>query len=155
MDESSNVQNRRSRRSNMLMMATIEISGRSVKVTLRNLSSEGAQVEGAGLPVEGTQLLFRKGDLAVAGAIIWTKGKHAGIRFEQKLDPATVLRHVPAPRPRKLEDYRRPGLTTRALSEQERMLGENWFEISRHGPGRRGKSARARARPSKSSWLKK
>lgn len=97
----------------MLMTATLEISGRAVKVTLRNLSSDGAQVEGVDLPVEGTELLFRKGDLAVVGSIIWTKGKQAGIRFEQKLDPATVLNHVPMPRPRIVSDFRRPGLTSR------------------------------------------
>ena len=114
----------------MLMTATLEISGRAVKVTLRNLSSEGAQVEGVELPVEGTQLLFRKGGLAVVGSIIWTKGKQAGIRFEHLLDPATVLNHVPPPRPRKTEEYRRPGLATRALSDQERTLGENWFKVS-------------------------
>lgn len=130
MDESGNTQNRRSRRSQMLMTATLEMSGRAVKVTLRNLSSDGAQVEGVELPVEGTDLLFRKGDLAVVGAIIWTKGKQAGIRFEQKLDPATVLNHVPTPRPRRTDEFRRPGLATRALSEQERTLGENWFEVS-------------------------
>ena len=67
MDESSNTQNRRSRRSHMLMTATLEVSGRAIKVKLRNLSADGAQVEGDQLPVEGTELLFRKGDLAVAG----------------------------------------------------------------------------------------
>ena len=56
------------------MTATLEISGRAVQVKLRNLSSDGAQVEGNQLPVEGTELLFRKGDLAVGGCIIWTKG---------------------------------------------------------------------------------
>lgn len=130
MDESGNVQNRRSRRSQMLMTASLEILGRAVKVTLRNLSSDGARVEGVELPVEGTQLLFRKGDLAVVGSIIWTKSKQAGIRFETKLDPATVLNHVPAPRPRKVDEFRRPGLVARALSEQERTLGENWFAVS-------------------------
>ena len=130
MDESSNTQNRRSRRSLLLMTATLEISGRAVKVTLRNLSSDGAQVEGVELPVEGTQLLFRKGDLAVVGSIIWTKGKQAGIRFEQELDPATVLNHVPVPRPRKTPDFRRPGLANRALTDQERTLGENWIALS-------------------------
>ena len=128
MDESGNIQNRRTRRSQMLMSATLEISGRALKVTLRNLSAEGARVESADLPVEGTQLLFRKGDLAVAGSIIWTEGKQGGIRFEQPLDPATVLNHVPAPRPRKLDEFRRPGLAARPLSEQERTLGENWFK---------------------------
>ena len=130
MDQSGTTQNRRSRRSQLLLTATLEISGRAVKVTLRNLSSEGAQIEGDQLPVEGTDLLFRKGDLAVAGSIIWTKGKQAGIRFEQQLDPATVLNHVPVPRPRMTPDFRRPGLTARALTDQERKLAESWIAVS-------------------------
>ena len=129
MDESQTTQNRRSRRSHMMMTATLDYSGRAVKVTLRNLSSDGAQVEGAQLPVEGTDLLFRKGDLAVAGSIIWTNGKQAGIRFEQDLDPATVLNHVPVARPRKSVEFRRPGLGSRALTTQERALAENWITL--------------------------
>ena len=130
MDESSNAQNRRSQRSHMLMTATLEASGREVQVTLRNLSSDGAQVEGSQLPVEGTNLLFRKGDLVAAGSIIWTKGKQAGISFEQKLDPAIVLNHVPPPRPRKTdEDFRRPGLSSRPLSPEERLLAKNWMTV--------------------------
>lgn len=129
MDESGITQNRRSRRSHMLMTATLEHAGRAVKVTLRNLSSDGAQVEGVQLPVEGTDLLFRKGDLAMAGSIIWTKGKQAGIRFEQPLDPATVLNHVPVARPRQSLEFRRPGLGSRALTEQERALAESWMTL--------------------------
>lgn len=130
MDESGTTQNRRSRRSQTLMVATLDYSGRAVEVRLRNLSSEGAQVEGTQLPVEGTELLFRKGDLAVPGAIIWTKGKQAGIRFENKLDPATMLNHVPAARPRMTSDFRRPGLGTRELTDAERLLAENWIPTS-------------------------
>ena len=114
----------------MLMTATLDISGRAVTVTLRNLSADGARIESADLPVEGTHLLFHKGDIAVAGSIIWTKGKQGGIRFEQPLDPATVLNHIPAPRPRKIQDFRRPALASRELSVQERRLGANWFEPS-------------------------
>ena len=129
MDESGNTQNRRSRRSHMLMTATLDFSGRAVKVTLRNLSSDGAQVEGVQLPIEGTDLLFRKGDLAVAGSIIWTKGNQAGIRFKQQLDPTTVLNHIPVPRPRQSVEFRRPGLGSRALTEQERSLAETWITL--------------------------
>ena len=113
----------------MWMTATLDYSGRAVKVTLRNLSSDGAQVEGAQLPVEGTDLLFRKGDLAVAGSIIWTQGKQAGIRFEQALDPATVLNHVPVARARMATEFRRPGLGSRALTEQERALAATWIGV--------------------------
>jgi hypothetical protein len=134
MDESAITQNRRSRRSHLLMTATIEISGRAIKVKLRNLSAEGAQVEGAELPVEGTEVLFRKGDLAVVGTLVWNKGKQAGIRFAQELEPDTVLNHIPVPRPRMQADFRRPGLASRALTEQERKLAATWLTISPSPP---------------------
>ncbi len=127
MDESEATQNRRSRRSHLLMRATLDFSGRAVEVRLRNLSADGAQVEGNQLPIEGTELLFRKGELAVAGSIIWTKGKQAGIRFEHDLDPKAMLNHVPAPRPRMAAAFRRPGLETRELTESERLLAESWI----------------------------
>jgi hypothetical protein len=130
MDESGPTQNRRSRRSHLLMTATLEVSGRAINVKLRNLSSDGAQVEGDQLPVEGTSLLFRKGDLAVAGCIIWTKGRQAGIIFAQKLETQAVLNQIAVPRPRVETDFRRPGLATRALTEQERKLAERWIPVS-------------------------
>ena len=41
----------------------------SMPVKLRNLSAEGALVEADKLPVEGTAILFRKGDLSVPGRV--------------------------------------------------------------------------------------
>lgn len=130
MDESGITQNRRSRRSNLLMTATIEIAGRVLQVTLRNLSSDGARVEGDQLPVEGTQLLLRKGELAIDGRVIWARGKQAGIAFAHKLDPEQVLHHISPPRPRLVPDFRRPGLASRELTPQERKLAENWAPIT-------------------------
>ena len=130
MDESGITQNRRSRRSHLLMTATLEISGRAVEVKLRNLSPEGAQVEGNHLPVEGTDLMFRKGELAAAGRVIWTNGKQAGIRFEQELETQAVLNHIAVPRPRTGTSFRRPGLASRELTEQERKLAESWIAVS-------------------------
>ena len=134
MDESGITQNRRSRRSQLLMTATLEISGRALKVKLRNLSSEGAQVEADGLPVEGTDLLFRKGDLAVVGRIVWVQGKQAGIRFEQKLETDAILNPVSIPRARANNDFRRPGLASRPLTEQERQIAEQGVSVSRVPP---------------------
>jgi hypothetical protein len=58
MDESSQVQNRRQRRSNVLLTATLELPGRSLDVRLRNLSAEGALVEADGLPQQGPRSFF-------------------------------------------------------------------------------------------------
>lgn len=129
MDHSDITQNRRTRRSNLLMAATLEVAGRALPVKLRNLSSEGARVEGEHLPVEGSSLLFRKGDIAAEGHIVWVRGKQAGIHFTVDLDPVEVLNHIAVPRPRMAPDFRRPGLATRELSDSERKLAANWAVI--------------------------
>ena len=126
MDESSNTQNRKSRRSNVLMAASLELSGTSLPVKLRNLSAEGALVEADALPVEGAAIVFRKGDLAVPGKVAWAKTRHAGISFARKLAPEQVLRHVPVPRARVKPDFRRPGLKA-GIREEERRYGEQWL----------------------------
>ncbi len=126
MDQSNAPQNRKTRRSNVLMTATLELSGTSLPVKLRNLSAEGALVEGEKLPVEGAAILFRKGDLSVQGHVAWAGTRHAGISFVRKLNPDQLLRHIPAPRPRVEPDFRRPALKT-SLTEEERRFGESWL----------------------------
>ena len=124
MDESSPTQNRKTRRSNVLMAASLELSGTSLPVKLRNLSAEGALVEGEKLPVEGSSILFRKGDLSMAGIVACVKGRQAGVSFAQKLNPEQLLRHVPAPRPRVAPSFRRPGLTK--FTDGETGYGDAW-----------------------------
>lgn len=124
MDQSSASQNRKTRRSNVLMSASLELSGTSLPVKLRNLSADGALVEGAKLPIEGSSILFRKGELSMVGTVAWVKGKQAGISFAQKLEPEQLLRHVPAPRPRVSPTFRRPGLTK--FTDDEKGYGSAW-----------------------------
>ena len=124
MDESSPTQNRKTRRSNVLMTASLELSGTSLAVKLRNLSAEGALVEGDKLPIEGASVLFRKGDLSMPGTIAWVKGRQAGVYFAQKLNPEQLLRHVPTPRPRVTPNFRRPGLTR--STDSESGYGDVW-----------------------------
>ena len=127
MDQSDVPQNRKTQRANVLMQASLELSGTSLPVKLRNLSSEGALVESDKLPVEGSAVVFRRGDLAVPGRIAWTKTRHAGVSFNRKLEPEQVLRHVPQPRAPVAPSYRRPGLKAQSLTEQERRFGEMWL----------------------------
>ena len=127
MDQSINPQNRKARRSNVLMSASLELSGTSLPVKLRNLSADGALVEADTLPVEGAAILFRRGDLSVQGHVAWVKTRHAGISFSRKLKPDQVLRHVPTPRARVKPDFRRPGLKATALTDDDIRFGENWL----------------------------
>ena len=124
MDESSQSQNRRSRRSNVLMAASLDTANGSTKVMLRNLSAEGALVEGDRIPEPGEPLVFRKNDLAVSGRIAWTSGRRAGVAFDTRLEPETVLRHIPAPKHRIEPSFKRPGFSSPALSVEERRWCE-------------------------------
>ena len=126
MDEGSQIQNRRQRRSNVLLTAVVELSGRASDVKLRNLSAEGALVEGESLPTQGTEIRFRRGDLVAAGTIVWLSGKRAGINFHQPLSPEALLRHVPTPRPRIVPSFRRPGLASQPLTRGDRAFEELW-----------------------------
>lgn len=132
MDQSIASQNRRSKRSNVLMSASVECGGPPLAVKLRNLSSEGALVEGRDLPPVGAVVLFRKNELVLPGRVVWHEGLKAGIAFDSKLSKDDVLRHVPSPRPRTKLDFRRPGLRTGSLSPGERRIAEDWIFGSPH-----------------------
>ncbi|HVF83460.1 MAG TPA: PilZ domain-containing protein [Sphingomicrobium sp.] len=120
------VQNRRQRRSNVLMAAALELSGASLPVKLRNLSADGALVEGDKLPVEGAEIVFRRQELSVAAKVVWVRTGRCGLSFKESLAPETVLRHIPTPRPRVLPEFRRPGLAARSLSSEERRAAADW-----------------------------
>lgn len=127
MNDSTNSQNRRSRRSQVLLTATIEHGGASHSVKLRNLSSEGALVESDKLPIEGTSVLFCRNELCTQGHVVWVNGRYAGIAFAKKLQPEQVLRHVPVPRPKIQPRPYRPGFTSRNMTPDQQRLAESWI----------------------------
>lgn len=127
MDESSITQNRRTRRSPVLLAATIEIDGNSVAVKLRNLSEQGALIEGDRLPIEGSESYFKRNELRLKSRIVWVHGKYAGVAFETPLKREEVLRHIPTPRPKAQGDFRRPGLNSRPLTQYERTMLSKWI----------------------------
>ena len=99
-------------------------------VKLRNLSEEGALVEGDQLPLEGSTTFFERNELRVKSRVAWVHGSFAGLAFARPLRKEEVLRNVPSPRPRLKADFRRPGLACRPLSPEERKLVERWMTES-------------------------
>jgi hypothetical protein len=126
MDESSITQNRRSNRSPVLLSAKVDVDGAEVAVVLRNLSAEGALIEGSNLPSEGIPTVFRRNELCVKGHIVWVEGRFAGLRFERHLNREELLRQVPQPRQKFEPQYRRPGLACRPLTDADRQMIEMW-----------------------------
>jgi hypothetical protein len=133
MDESSMMKSRRSRRSPVLLAATIELGGKAVPVKLRNLSEEGALIEGDRLPLEGSSTFFERNELRLRSRVIWVQGRYAGVAFDYPLKPEQVLRNVPTPKPRAQQDFKRPGLACRPLSDYERRMLERWMTASPMG----------------------
>ena len=132
MDESSVNHNRRSRRSPVLLAASVELDGAVHDVKLRNLSKEGALVEvGEGLP-EFSKITFRRKDLCVRARVAWVQGKHAGIAFDKPLEPEQVLRHIPRREAKPLppELFNRPAVSRHQLSPAERRWIEDWMDSS-------------------------
>ena len=119
----------------MLLAASIELGGASVPVKLRNLSEQGALIEGEELPAEGTVTIFQRKDLRLAGRVIWVEGRYAGIAFDVPLKREELLRHVPGPRAKSKSwvDYRRPGFTCRPLTNYERRNLERWLATAPTG----------------------
>jgi hypothetical protein len=130
MDQSSFSQNRRSRRSPVLLAASVEVAGVRQPVKLRNLSEEGALIEGERLPLEGTTTFFERNDLRLKSRVVWVHGRFAGVAFARPLKSEDVLRHVPQPKQKVNADFRRPGLACRPLSDAERQMVEKWMVSS-------------------------
>lgn len=129
MDESRLLQDRRFRRSNVLLKATLESPGGSLPVVLRNLSQEGALVQGEELPGEGSRVLFHRQGLSVPSRVAWSHSNYAGLEFDFPLFPRELLRHVPAPDrkpPPPVPMKRRPGFDAKPLSPAERQMIEQW-----------------------------
>jgi len=126
-------QNRKSRRSPVYLAAAVEIAGVLQPVKLRNLSEEGALIEGERLPLEGTTTFFQRNELRLKSRVIWVEGRYAGVAFARTLKPEEVLRHVPQPRQRVERDFRRPGLACRPLTADERKMVEKWMVSSPNG----------------------
>jgi hypothetical protein len=84
------------------LKASLEVDGIPVPVTLRNLSAEGALVEGECLPPEGATTRFQREKLRVKARVAWVHDRLAGIAFDRDLKREDVLRHVPTPSPQPL-----------------------------------------------------
>jgi hypothetical protein len=113
----------------VLLTATIEVGGIPLDVKLRNLSEEGALIEGAPLPPEGSATVFERKEMRLTGRIVWVQGKYAGVAFDTPLNREQALRHIPPSEPKRQQpvDFRRPGFTCRPLSDYERRNLETWL----------------------------
>ena len=76
---------RGSRRTNLLLTASIEFNGLTAQVRIRNVSETGAMIEGTHLPASGGRLWLKRANLQVAATVAWAGGGKAGIHFDDRV----------------------------------------------------------------------
>lgn len=72
-------------------MATLYADSGSSPVKVRDLSSEGALIEGGVIPPVGTSVRLCRGSFNILGQIAWCRGGRGGMRFESSISVAEWL----------------------------------------------------------------
>ena len=86
---------------------------------------------GKGLPCADTRVIFRCNGLAVESWVAWTEAPHAGIQFNEPIQPEELLRSRPVlsaavVRDTRELDFRRPGFSGNQLTQEEREMLKQW-----------------------------
>jgi hypothetical protein len=69
----------------VFLMAVLSTGSTSCAVRVRNLSPQGALLEGSNLPAEKRNVCLKRGSLASEGQIAWFGGRQCGIRFSRPI----------------------------------------------------------------------
>lgn len=81
---------RRSRRAQVYMSGELVVGGKTVKVTIRDISANGALVTTVEPLPENSTVELKRGSLSASGHVAWSHRLHAGIKFDDPV-PAHVL----------------------------------------------------------------
>lgn len=76
---------RRDPRTHILLVATLYFDHRIVPVRVRNLSPQGALLEGVSLPPPGKAVVLRRGKLEAAGRVVRSTAGKAGMQFDHPI----------------------------------------------------------------------
>ena len=88
---------RRGPRFRVLLVARLFTTSGERNVKLRDISANGAMIEGDRLPAPGTDVLLRRGSLELIATIVWTRDGRAGLEFDEPLTEAELWMQVNAP----------------------------------------------------------
>ena len=115
------------KRSRVLLAARLQTPMGEVEARLRDLSRKGALVECAEPLDVGTEVVFSRGGTVVPARVAWSSGRRIGLEFDRMIDESEVLvQHAPAQKQAVQPYYRRPFLSDRKMSEQDRQRAREW-----------------------------
>jgi hypothetical protein len=106
-----------------MLAATVQQTGVSTPVRLVNVSASGLSVIGE-LPSRHSAVTVYRNGLAIRSRVAWAERGRGGLRAEDPVDVADMLRAIPAPAPRYIHSYARSPLRPAPLrrGEQERLI---------------------------------
>jgi hypothetical protein len=85
-------QRRAAVRPNVQLPCVLEYHGMTFQATAKDISTGGAGLQGAPALVPETVVLLEfEGGICLAGVVVWSKGKRAGIKFDTPLKPSHKL----------------------------------------------------------------
>lgn len=113
-----------------MLIATVACAGVSRTIRVRDMSAQGACVEGETLPQNGSHLLFARNGLLKRARVAWVRRQHCGLEFAETLDVQDALRVVTSHKGGSARAPGRPGLKPRKLTDAERLVMERWAASS-------------------------
>ena len=108
-----------------LLCATIATTTNQYPIKLRDLSADGAMIEGDRIPHPGTDILIRRGALEMLATVIWVKDHRAGLKFEESLSDGEVWGQINPPPPTSVAAdpaVYRPGFHGDQVKAEERAI---------------------------------
>jgi hypothetical protein len=118
---------RSTKRSRVLLRATLQTPRGGLDARLRDLSCKGALVECDARLAMDEEVVFVRGGTSVPARVAWLGGNRAGLEFLQPIEESEVLVHVdrrvsaPPPPPQPQTPYRRPGFI-KGLTDYDKEL---------------------------------
>lgn len=89
---------RQSKRSRVLLNATIDAGAGSLGARLYDISSTGAVAEGMVVPPVGSRVIVATATANMPAEVIWARGTRFGLRFETAIDDSSLLIGAKSPR---------------------------------------------------------
>ncbi len=96
---SDKAEGRRRERMRVLLAARLVTTFNDRPVKIRDLSSEGAMIEGDAMPSKGMDVILQRGPIEVFASVVWSNGRQCGLEFESVLDEEDFLTLLNPPLP--------------------------------------------------------
>ena len=89
--------NRAEGRANVFLGAVLDSGTGSVPVRVRNISPNGALIEGPILPTPGAKVRLVRGTLRASGTLAWEAQNHGGVSFAEPIDVQAWVQRIGHP----------------------------------------------------------